>query len=349
MTIRIFTRLNAPLKHVADEAREIESLGFDGVLADEIAHDPFYPLLIVAEHTKKLQVMTGIAVGFARSPMTLAVLAHDLNALSGGRFSLGLGSQIAPHITRRFSMPWSSPASRMREMVQAIRAIFANWYSDAPLCFEGEFYTHTLMPPLFRPEDIEHGAARIGVAAVGPLMTETAASVADFLLVHSFTTEDYIRQHTLPHVHAGLAKTGREASALRLFYPPFIVTGATEEKFAECRAAAKERIAFYASTPAYRPILERHGWGELQTELHALTRANRWAEMPSLISDEVLATFAAVGEAKDIAPVLWRRYGDVIQDFSLICPFISLETLAGIGADLRLLSEQDAASRQPTP
>ncbi|HKU99743.1 MAG TPA: TIGR03617 family F420-dependent LLM class oxidoreductase [Vineibacter sp.] len=335
MPIRIFAHMTGDLAKAAQEAREIEALGFDGAVSHETSHDPFFPLVLAAANTTRLHLMTDVAIAFARSPMTLANVAHDLNAFSGGRFTLGLGSQIKPHITRRFSMPWSHPAARMRELVQAIRAIFATWYDGAPLHFEGQFYTHTLMTPAFTPSDITHGKPAIGIAAVGPLMTETAGAVADRLFVHPFTTETYLRRHTLPHLKAGLESANRPADACQLLYDPMIVTGTTAETFARSRKAMADRIAFYASTPAYRPVLDAHGWGELQPELQAMTKAGRWSELGNLVTDDMLSTFAVVGEVKDIAPQIWARYGDLVTDFGLSSSAIDRATLAQIAADLR--------------
>jgi probable F420-dependent oxidoreductase len=335
MPIRIFAHLTDDLATAGQQAQEIEALGFDGVMSHESAHDPFFPLLMAAANSRRLQLMTDVAIAFARTPMTLANLAHDLNAFSGGRFVLGLGSQIKPHITRRFSMPWSQPAARMRELVQAIRAIFATWYDGAPLRFEGQFYTHTLMTPAFTPSNTMHGKPSIGIAAVGPLMTETAGAVADRLFVHPFTTETYLREFTLPHLHKGLDSANRPAGACQLVYDPLIVTGATPETFARSRKAIADRIAFYASTPAYRPVLDAHGWGELQPELQAMTKSGRWSEMGSLVTDEMVRTFAVVGEVKDIAPQIWTRYGDLVADFGLASAEVHRETLAQIAADLR--------------
>lgn len=335
MPIRIFAHMTDDLTTAAQQAQEIEALGFDGVLSHESAHDPFFPLLIAAANSTRLHMMTDVAIAFARSPMTLANVAHDLHAFSGGRFTLGLGSQIKPHITRRFSMPWSHPAARMRELIQAIQAIFATWYDGAPLRFEGQFYTHTLMTPAFTPSNTTHGKPAIGIAAVGPLMTETAGAVADRLFVHPFTTETYLRRFTLPHLKVGLDSANRTAGACQLLYDPMIVTGTTAEVFARSRKAIADRIAFYASTPAYRPVLDAHGWGDLQPELQAMTKAGRWSEMGDLITDDMLSTFAVVGEVKDIAPQIWTRYGDLVSDFGLSSGAIDRATLAQIGADLR--------------
>ena len=222
-------------------------------------------------------------------------------------------------------------------MVQAIRAIFANWYDGEELNFEGEFYTHTLMTPMFTPTNTEHGKPPILVAGVGPLMTEAAGACADGLLVHAFTTEAYLRQHTLPHLKAGLASENRQPKDCRVSYGPFIVTGTTEEEFKKTRKEVADRIAFYGSTPAYRRVLEVHGWGELQTELRDLTKQNRWGEMYELIDDEVIKTFAVVGEIKDIAPEIWRRYGDIADDLS-IPRVVADEPLSEIVAELRRLA-----------
>ncbi len=335
MPIRIFAHLTDDLATAGQQAREIEALGFDGVLSHESAHDPFFPLLLAAARSQRLHLMTDVAIAFARTPMTLANLAHDLNAFSGGRFVLGLGSQIKPHVTRRFSMPWSHPAARMRELIEAIRAIFATWYDGAPLRFEGQFYTHTLMTPAFTPTNTKHGKPPIGIAAVGPLMTETAGAVADRLFVHPFTTEAYLRQATLPHLRKGLDSTGRDPGACQLVYDPMIITGTNEAQFAAARKALADRIAFYASTPAYKPVLDAHGWGALQPELQAMTKSGRWSEMGSLVTDEMLRTFTVMGEVKDIAPQIWSRYGDLVADFGLASSVVGRETLAQIAADLR--------------
>lgn len=335
MKLRVFGVLGAPIARAAAQALEYERLGFDGVATQETAHDPFLPLALAAQQTKSLELMTGIAVAFARSPMTLAQVAHDLNSLSGGRFILGLGSQVKAHIERRFSMPWSHPAARMREMVEAIRAIFAAWYDGEKLAFEGQFYRHTLTSPAFTPTDTEAGKPPIFTAAVGPHMTETAGAVADGLIIHPFTTERYLRGVTLPHLRAGLESAGRPATACRTCLAPFIVSGRNEGELSRARRIVADRVAFYASTPTYRPVLEQHGWGELQSQLHALTREGRWAQLGSLVTEEVLEQFAIVGEVPEIAPKIWKRFGDVISDFSLVAEGLDLATLSAIARDLK--------------
>jgi probable F420-dependent oxidoreductase len=258
--------------------------------------------------------------------MLLANLAWDLQSYSRGRFILGLGSQIKPHITKRFSMPWSHPAPRMREMVQAIRAIWDTWLTGAPLQFRGEFYTHTLMTPFFTPDakDLEDiGLPKIFLAGVGELMTEVAGETCDGFLCHGFTTERYLREVTIPALQRGRAKAGASMDDFQIVGPSFVVTGANDEELERAAQGTRQQIAFYGSTPAYRPVLELHGWGGLQDELNALSKQGEWVQMGKLIDDEILTTFAVVGPPEEIAPELQRRYGDVIDRISFYAPYQS--------------------------
>lgn len=312
----------ADLEDVAELAREQEAAGYNGFWSAETSHDPFLPLLLAAEHTKTIELGTSIAVAFARSPMTLATTAYDLHAYSG-RFILGLGSQIKPHISKRFSMPWSRPAARMREMILAIRAIWDCWHNDVPLRFEGDFYTHTLMTPFFNPGPNPHGLPRVFLAGVGPLMTEVAGEVADGFICHGFTTERFLREATLPALARGREKAGQSMDDFEVVGPSFVVTGNNEKEMAEAAAATRQQISFYGSTPAYRPVLESHGWGELQDELNALSKQGRWSDMGDLIDDEVLNTFAVVAEPERVAPELKKRFGDCVQRISFYAPYKS--------------------------
>jgi probable F420-dependent oxidoreductase len=307
--MKVDTSIGHQLDRVPASVRAAEAAGYDGVRTAEMNHDPFLPLLLAAEHSERLEISTSIAVAFARSPMILANLGHDLNAYSRGRFTLGLGSQIKPHITKRFSMPWGAPAAQMRELVLAMRAIWASWYQGEPLQFVGRYYTHTLMTPAFTPENREHGAPRVVLAAVGPHMTEVAGEVADGMIIHPFSTVPYIESVTLPAIDRGLARAGRRREDFEISYSNFVVTGRDEAEFEASRRAARERIAFYGSTPAYKGVLESIGAGALQGELNAMSKQGRWKEMGDLISDEVLAAFAVVGEPQDIAPQMLSRYG----------------------------------------
>ncbi|MGH9030323.1 MAG: LLM class F420-dependent oxidoreductase [Acidimicrobiales bacterium] len=305
----------------AETARRAEGDGFDGLWCAETAHDPFLPLLLAAEHTERIELGTAITVAFARNPMTTAVVANDLQTFSRGRFILGLGSQIKPHITKRYSMQWSRPAARMREFVMAMRAIWAAWNDGTKLDFRGDFYTHTLMTPMFSPGPNPHGRPKVFVAAVGELMTEVVGEVADGLLVHGFTTERYMREVTIPALERGLAKSDKKLSDLEISYPAMIVTGMTEQDMESAKLAVKAQIAFYGSTPAYRPVLELHGWGDLQTELNSLSKKGEWAQMAQVIDDEVTGTFAVVAPVDEVAKVLRERFGDVVSRITFYAPY----------------------------
>jgi probable F420-dependent oxidoreductase len=306
---------------IAEQAKRAEAIGYDGVWSAETGHDPFLPIAIGAAATEKLEFGTGIAVAFARNPMNLAVLANDLQDLSAGRFILGLGSQIKPHITKRFSMPWSHPAPRMRELILAIRAIWAAWETGEKLDFRGEFYTHTLMTPFFNPGKNPYGNPRILLAAVGELMTEVAGEAGDGLLVHGFTTERYLREVSLPALERGAAKAGKTRADLTVSYPGFVVTGASEADVEAASAAVRQQIAFYGSTPAYRPVLELHGWGDLHPELNTLSKRGEWVKMGELIDDEVLDAFAVVCPIDQVATQVKARFGDVVDRFSFYAPY----------------------------
>ena len=318
--------LGADLTKVPAAARDAEAFGFSGIWTAETSHDPFLPLLLAAEHTSTVELGTSIAVAFARSPMLLANIGWDLQAYSKGRFVLGLGSQIKPHIEKRFSMPWSRPAARMREMIQAIRAIWDCWEHGTKLAFRGEFYKHTLMTPFFTPNaaDLQpFGPPKIFLAGVGELMTEVAGEVCDGFICHGFTTERYLREVTIPALQRGRAKAGRSMDGFQIVGPSFVVSATDETGMAAATAATRQQIAFYGSTPAYKPVLELHGWGELHDQLNALSKQGQWVEMGGLIDDEILETFAVVGAPETIAPELQRRYGDVIQRMSLYTPYAS--------------------------
>jgi probable F420-dependent oxidoreductase len=264
---------------------------------------------------------TQIAVAFARNPMTVAVQANDVQALSGGRFVLGLGSQIKPHITKRYSMEWSHPAPRMREFVLAVRAIWEAWATGSPLDFRGDFYTHTLMTPFFDPGPNPHGPSKIMMAAVGPKMTEAAGEVADGMFCHGFSTERYVREVTLPALRRGAEKAGRELPAdFEISAPSMIVAADTEQELAAGMDMVRSQIGFYGSTPAYRPVLELQGWGELQDELNALTKRGAWDQVAAAVDDEILHTFAIVGTPEEAVEETRRRYGDIATRVSIVVP-----------------------------
>ncbi len=302
-------------------AQEAEAAGYDGIWSAEAGHDPFLPLLIAAERTRSVELGTAIAVAFARNPMTLAVIANDLQEFSGGRFIMGLGSQIKAHIEKRFSMPWSHPAARMRELILAMRAIWDSWATGTRLDFRGDFYTHTLMTPFFSPGPNPYGPPKVFLAAVGEKMTEVAGEVADGILIHGFTTERYLREVTLPALHRGLERAGRKRDDFEVSYPGFIVTGSGETELGEAKKAVRGQIAFYGSTPAYRGVLELHGWGALQGELNILSKQGEWGRMGDLITDEMLDAFAVIASPEEVPARVLSRYGDIVDRISFYAPY----------------------------
>jgi probable F420-dependent oxidoreductase len=321
--MKVDAMIASDLAGAAHHAQEAEETGYDGVWTSETSHDPFLPLALAAEHTKRVELGTSITVALARSPMTMANVGWDLNGYSRGRMMLGLGSQIKPHIEKRFSMPWSHPAPRMREFILAMRAIWDCWQNGTKLEFRGQFYTHTIMTPFFNPGPNEFGPPRVFLAAVGEGMTRTAAEVADGMLVHGFTTERYLREVTMPIIEAGLRASGRSRQDYQLAYQAFVVTGETEQEMEDAAIGTRKRIAFYGSTPAYRPVLELHGWGDLETELNTLSKRGEWDEMGRLIDDDVLDAFAVKGTPEEIPTLLRQRFGGVIDRISLYTPFKS--------------------------
>ncbi len=304
-------------KAFTNQAAQLEELGFDRAFVAETSRDAFLPLMLAAHATERLELGTGIAVAFARNPMTIAMAAHDLNAYSNGRFRLGLGSQIKPHITRRFSMPWHGAAKQMREFIEAIRAIWDSWFDGAPLNYEGQHYQYSLMTPDFTP--VTDGLQRppILLAAVGPLMLTTAAEVADGLIVHPFCTEQYLKEAIIPRLEPALSARGRSLDDFEIQYPVFVATGQTEEQYDKARAAIKRRIGFYGSTPAYKPVLDLHGWGDLQPLLRTMTKDNRWDQLGDQITDEILETFAVVGDPDAVATTIRDRFGGHIDSVVL--------------------------------
>ena len=294
--------------------KQLEDSGYDGAYSFEGAHDPFLPLVAAATNTSKIELITSIAVAFARNPMTLANIGYDLNLVSQGRFILGLGSQIKPHITKRFSMPWSSPAARMKEMVEAINAIWDCWQNDTKLNYRGEFYTHTLMTPFFNPGPNPYGLPKIYVAAVGPLMTQAVSESADGLLAHPFNAPKYINDVTLPIINKGLETTGKTRDQFDLSVSVMTGIGATEETHQQAVKACRDQVAFYASTPNYKAVLETHGLGDLSEALNKLSKQGQWKEMGEAIDDETLKTFAVIEETPEaLAREIKNRYGNIGQ------------------------------------
>lgn len=305
-----------------DLAVKAERRGYDGVWLPEISHDPFPILAIAATRTENVELGTAIAVSFARNPMSLAMVANDLQLYSRGRFLLGVGSQIKPHITKRFSMPWSAPAERMREYILAMRAIWHCWATGEPLHFVGEFYSHTLMTTFFDPGPNPYGNPPIILGGVGPRMTKVAGEVADGFFVHGFTTERYLREKTLPALREGRAAAGTEDLAgFEICGLPFILTGTNADEMRVADTAVRKQLAFYGSTPAYWPVLELHGWGGLGEELNMMSKRGEWNEMGRLITDEMVHEFAIVAPPDQVAERLLALYGDVFTRTGFYAPY----------------------------
>jgi probable F420-dependent oxidoreductase len=295
-----------------------EKDGYDGFGAAETRHDVFTTLTLAARATSSITLQSAIAVAFARNPMSVAVLANDLQLISSGRFQLGLGSQVKPHIERRFAMPWSHPAARMEEFIAAVRAVWHTWSTGDRLHFKGEFYQHTLMTDFFNPGPNPHGNPPIILAAVGSLMTAAAGRVADGLLAHSFTTETYLRERTLPTLREA---RGGSLDGFTICLPVLVALGSSAQERAVAEQAVRGQIAFYGSTPSYRAVLEQHGWGELGDQLNAMSRRQAWSEMGAAITDEVLDAFAVSGDAASVAASLRSRFGDIVDRISLYTPY----------------------------
>ena len=324
------------LVRVPELAVELEQRGYDACWTGEINHDPFLPLLLAAEHTSRLELGTSIAVAFARNPMTVANVGWDLQTYSQGRFILGLGSQVKPHIEKRFSMPWSHPVARMREFVLALQAIWSAWKDGTRLRFEGEFYTHKLMTPMFTPEPQPYPAPKIFIAAVGEAMTDMCGEVADGLLAHAFTTRRYLHEVTLPAVRGGLERSGRDRNAFQVACPVFVVTGVDDAEMSAGAAGVRKQIAFYGSTPAYRKVLELHGWGDVASELHRLSLQGEWDAMATLIDDEILDAFAVVATIDKLAAALKDRCDGVIDRVMPAFPrTLSKDTVTALLHELR--------------
>jgi probable F420-dependent oxidoreductase len=307
--VKIDTGIGTNLASVPTRTGQAEAAGLDCLWAAETVNDPFLSLAIAAEHSERMSIGTAVAIAFARNPMSLAYTANQLQEFSSGRMILGLGSQVRSHIERRFSTQWSRPAARMREFVLAMRAVWASWNDGARLDFNGEFYTHTLMTPVFAPRPNPFGAPRVFVAAVGERMTEVAGEVADGVITHGVSSPRYLREVTLPALQRGLDKSGRTRADVEVTCPGFVAVADTDEQLSKVRAGMRRHLSYYASTPAYRPVLELHGWGDLQTELYACSKRGEWEPMSALVSDEMLDTLAIIATPDKVAAEIGSRYG----------------------------------------
>ena len=310
--MQLDVQLDARPDRAAERARELVATGVDGLFTFEGPHDVFLPLAVTAG-VVETDLMTNVAIAMPRSPLHLAHAAYDLQLLSRGRFRLGLGSQIKPHIENRYGATWSPPAARMREIVQAVKAILTSWQDGTPLAFRGEHTRHTLMPPTFVPGPNPYGVPPVLLGALGPVMTRTAAEVADGLLVMPFHSHRHFRERTLVAVDEGLARSGRSRDEFAILPQAIVSMGRTEEELAAADAGVRGLLAFYASTPAYRPVLEAEGWADIQPDLNLLSKTGDVAAMFDLVSDDMLATLAVRGSPEECAAEIERRFGDVAE------------------------------------
>ncbi len=304
------------LRQVADAVRAIEAKGYDGVTTLENRHDPFMPLGVAAINSERLQLSTGIAIAFARSPMTVANIGWDLQAASNGRFVLGIGSQVKGHNERRFSAPWSPPAPRLREYAQALRAIWKNWKTGEALNFEGEHYRFTLMTPNFTPEPIASPAPPITVAAVGPAMMKVAGQEYDGARLHAFCTRKYLENIVIPRLQGALDSVGRKRERFEISGGGFIATGADDEAVAKMVEWVRMRVGFYGSTRAYWPVFEQHGLEDLGHKLNHMSKTDQWDKMADEVSDDVVHLFAAVGRHDEITAAIEARFGGISDSIS---------------------------------
>jgi len=309
------------VQEIKEAAQRAEALGFDGLMSPETGHDPFFPLLIAAEHTQRIKLGTSVAIAFPRSPFVTAQIAWDLQHFSGGRFQLGLGTQVKGHNERRYSTPWvGPPGPRLREYVLCLRAIFDTFQNNVPPRFQGKYYQFTLINPFFNPGPIEHPHVPIYISAVGPYMCRLAGELCDGVRLHGFNTLKYTQEVVLPNLEAGARKAGRSLKDIDIVGGGFIITGRNREEIEGIKEATRSQIAFYGSTRTYLGVLEAHGWGELGLRLHQLSLEGKWQEMASLITDDILREFAIIGTPDEIAPQIKERWGGIITTVSLAFP-----------------------------
>jgi probable F420-dependent oxidoreductase len=318
----------AGLAGIASLARDTEAGSYDGLWVTENRYDPFPSLALAAEHTTRISLGTGVAIAFARTPMTVAYPAWELQTFSEGRFILGLGSQVRAHVTNRFGMPFTEPAARMKEFVEALREIWRCWSTGERLRFEGRFYRHTLMTENFVPAPTGYGSPPIYLAAVGPRMTEVAGAAADGLIAHPFITESYASERLLPTLASGASNAGRAVDAITTVGAFFVVTGHDERELAAAEIGVRNRIGFYGSTPAYRPVLDHHDMGDLQPRLNDMAREGRWSEMGAMIPRELYESMAIAGTPDHVGGELHKRFGDMFDRLSINAPYALSPELA---------------------
>ena len=316
--MRVFTTVpQEDLRRVPQAARAAEAQDYDGIISMENKHDPFLALAVAGAATERIELHTGVAISFARTPMAVAQVGWDLAGSTGGRFVVGLGSQVRGHNERRFSVPWTPPAPRMREYVQVLRAIWRCWKTGEKPAYQGQHYRFTLMTPNFAPEPIDAPAPPVMIAAVGPAMLKVAAEECDGVKLHGFCTRKYLTDEIMPRIEAGLAKAGRTRANYEISGGGFLATGADDESVAKRFEWVRQRVAFYGSTPGYFPVLAVHGLEDLGHKLHAMSREGKWTEMAKEVPDDVAHLFAAVGRHDQIVKAIADRFGGLVDALTL--------------------------------
>ncbi len=326
------------LGDIPAEARQAEALGYDGVTTGEITSDPLFKLVLAAEHTRRVGLGTSVLIAFPRSPMVAAYQAWELQAYSKGRLNLGIGTQVKAHIQRRFSSTWDSPGPRLREYIMALRAIWDCWQNGARLNFSGDFYRFTLMTPFFTPKPIEHPRIPVYISAINPYNLRLAGELCDGIRMHGLNTVKYTREVILPSLAEGAAKSGRSLKEFDICGVGFTITGPDEASLQRQIRPTKKHIAFYASTPQYRSVMDVHGWGEEHMELHRMSREGKWDAMADVITDEMLQAFATIGTHDQIAKKMKAKWGGVTTRMSFSIPTrtpAEQERLQAILAELR--------------
>jgi probable F420-dependent oxidoreductase len=328
-----------PLAELPAAAARLERLGFDGLAQPELRNDPFLTIGLLAASTERLTLATSVALAFPRSPMVVAYLARDLQELSAGRFRLGLGTQVRGHIERRYSVPWDSPGPRLRDYLQALRAIWRCWDQGEPLDYQSRFYRFSLMTPEFSPEPSRYGPIPIQIAAVNRYNLQLAGELCDGLRLHPFCTVRYLRDVVRPSLQSGAARSGRDLAHFALIGGGFVVTGGDPATVARGREEARRRVGFYGSTRVYRPVLELHGWGELGTRLGRLAAVGRWEALAGEVDDEVLEAFCVAGTYEQIGARVADRFAGLLDWLQLPLPADALEQPDRLSGALHDLSQ----------
>jgi len=318
--MKVDTGIPLDLAQVPEAAKRAEALGYDGGFTPETGHDPFLPLAIAAEHTKRIELGTAVAIAFPRSPMVTAQIAWDIQKLSKGRFVVGLGTQVKGHIVRRYGMDWAPPGPRLREYILMMRAVWDSWQNGAKPSFEGKYYRYTLTSPFFNPGPIDFPMPKVHISAINPYNCRLVGELCEGIKLHGFNTPKYLREVILPNIAAGAKKAGRDPKEIEICGLGFIITGKNEEEIEKAKAPVRQQIAFYGSTRTYKPVLDIEGWGDLNQELFALSIEGKWPEMATKITDDMLDQFAIIGTYDEIVKKIKEKCAGVIDRVTFAIP-----------------------------